>query len=320
MSHNVKKEREAHSVNLQDIAERGTPKEDILLRIEDNRRLVQQERVVFQQRLLARRLKVLALLVLIGFSSFFAYRYYTRPPQIVIPQGQLPVPAPDTISVTVGDPSTLDNYVLKKAVVNLPATGVFDVYAFDFDRHTFLKGKTVLTEQSVLKQTLDGLLTDTNLQRVDGDLQKKLPDSWAFIFAGASFEGYERDNIQLCRERVKAVACMLKSASIANLGYWRLAAGEFKSGESGKPSLSDKEENRLAGELKEEGLIPQRRLLVLFVAPRTAPPQAAAVTSTVTALTGLFYDHKLLPTDYKLERPKPTFINKTAVMCEAPPN
>ncbi len=306
----LKANREADTLNLQKVAERGAPKDEIIQRIERDKTLDEQRINFARQRRLRSRLRAAAvtLLTLAVASGLYYYFAFLRPPG----PGPSPAESQGGVTVTKEQPIPSENYVLKKAAVVIPGTGTFDVQAYDFFSNKFLRGKEEVADPQALRAAL------TELQTLLSQ-QGKLRNSWVLVFAGASFDKNADTNLVLCNRRVDSIICIMsKELGISGLGYWKIPAGEYRAGLPNQPAPSEEEEEEIAKRMDENDLASQRRLIVLFVSPREAVPQDAGqrVMSTVGEA---LYDHDLLPSSYELHRPQPAPVNESTLKCAAKP-
>lgn len=197
------------------------------------------------------------------------------------------------------------NYgTLRETQVSLPNGRTYAIQIYDFDVYYYTQGEGRVTNEP---EFLSVLIKH----------QKDFTDSWVVIFAGASFEGTTKKNLDLCRCRVWNVASLMsRQGKINGLGYWSIAAGEFRLrslsaddfGEDG-PEVEAEEEAQ-AKQIGEEGLRAQRRLLVVSVKPLRQESGDAAqpqLNEVADALAG----KGLLPTNYDKGKAKPASLDPT---------
>jgi hypothetical protein len=285
MSKERREDQQVASIDLEEVAKAGAPKEDIAYRIEEGKRIKELRRTLARRRLVRLRLVVILGIGVLGAGGYSGYWIYTRhaaktsnPPALAA-----------EFSFHVVEAMVLENYKMRKAAITIPAVGDLDAVAYDFDSHRFLKGKAVLDDQEALKKTLV-------------ELREELQNSWILVFAGASFEGTSALNLGLCRQRVNAVARMMASdIGISNARYWAIRAGEYK--QKGT-SLSEKDEDRLAAEMGEKALAEQRRLIVIAIKAHN-PVVEGDANRTMSVLVKSFYDQEFLPVNYDYSRTEP---------------
>jgi hypothetical protein len=260
------------------------PKDDIALRIER----AQLEATKRRQK----RWWFTGLMLLVtGGGIYGGYHVLTRPQA-----PSAPAKAREA-TISAEKPIPLENCLLTKAVVTTN-NDRFAVRLYDFDANRFLKGKELLADPS-------------GLQRIfwaeQKEHAKEFADAWIVIFAGASFESDASFNLNLCRQRVNAVAnLMVQETGIIGQGYWAIRAGEFKA-EGIAEADEEVAEERRAAELGERKLAEQRRLIVIVILPpqsRTPQEAQTQLSSVVKTLS----DHRLLPTNYDYGQTEPAPI------------
>jgi hypothetical protein len=293
MSGDLKHKKEYESVNLHEVAQQSSIKDDVILRIEEGKRFRQLQREETRRRQL-RLVAALALsFLIISGVGYLSYRQFSKTPKGIAEQ-PTPTPISNTEITLVGRPAIYtgdDRYKLTKATLNVPDEGSLDLYTYDFYSNKFLKGQVVLTDQPALEDVLKSF-------RDEKELRDRLEKSWVLIFAGASCEGTDDCNLELSGCRVKAVTrMMVQRIGVACQGYWGIQAGEYKKNPPGDLRCEDKP-SRAISDADDKWLEDQRRLIVAIITPNYAvrkEDEDRAINRLVVA----FYDHDLLPGGYQ---------------------
>lgn len=269
-----------------------SPKEDIALRIDEIKRRDAE----------ARRRKLVRVigsvfLSLVSISLIFGvYWWMTKRPSV-----------PSAIRQTESSIGKVEESVfeygkLKETEVKLTDGNRFPIRIFDFDVYYYLQGQ-------------DHVVDETKFVNVLNIHKENLTQGWIVIFAGASYEDDQYENLGLCRRRVSAVAeLMLQKAQINSLGYWGIPAGEYRLVEKATQGQCVEDEKNIeleeevqAKKLKDEELRKQRRLIVTVVTP---PPQLAASSeSKLPEVIKVLVDQGILPANYDCGRTKPARLN-----------
>jgi hypothetical protein len=297
MTGKLTKDREQDTVDLNEMAKRSAIKEDVILRIEEGKRIEQLrlEEARHRRRVNALILLCCLLLVMSG-GGFLVYKLFfsqssTLPNQIATNSGQPPL-------MSVGEKmvEATNDYVLTRMVINTLDKGSLDLYTYDFYSNKFLRGKAVMTDPEALEKIFKSF-------RNDEKLRKRFEQSWVLIFASASSENSETHNLDLSSKRVNRVFQMMtQDAGLSCLGYWAIRAGEYKGTLPEEISRSDDEQELLFSKMspqhKEEVLAPQRRLIVAVITPHQPVPPSE-FDNYVTFLSDEFYKQNLLPDGYQ---------------------
>lgn len=291
----MKQRRGEHSVNLKEIAQRSTTKDDIALRIEEGERLARLRREADSRR---RRAKWATVFLLAALAGAGYWRYSQRQ---VSPREEVvnsPTPTPETFVAGVSfedkevEARPQDGYILTTATIKRADGNTLDLYTYDFYSNQFLYNSEVLADPEAMKKVLSGF-------RSQKELRERLAKSWVLIFAGASCEGASQVNMTLSGDRVLTIKRMMSDElKIPTLGYWGLPVGEYvRVPEEQRPWC--KESAHQKGTPRELWLEGQRRLIMVVITPHTpVPPED--VRKSLKELTDAFYEHDFLPSDYEL--------------------
>jgi hypothetical protein len=196
--------------------------------------------------------------------------------------------------------SVFDYGTVRETRLILAGEREFAIRIYDFNSAYYTPGENQITQElSVAGRLLEH--------------QEDFAESWVVIFAGASFEGTTRQNLDLCRCRIWNVARFMAREDLNNLGYWSIPAGELRlydgSPDEDTPEIEAEEEEE-AQRLGEAGLRSQRRMLIVTVKPLqqvTGDSTQVHVNEVVEALRA----KGLLPTNYDRGTAKPVALDPT---------
>lgn len=288
MPSELKKERKQDTVDLNEMAKYIAPKEDVISRIEEGKRLEGLRLEAARHRRQTTLVIVVGLLLLFAGGGFLVYKQFSGQPTGLLSQGG--TNSNSTPGTTVGEKKVevTSDYTLTKMTLNTPDFGPVELYTYDFYANKFLKDQEGLSDPESLVKVFRDF-------RDQESLRTRIEKSWVLIFAGASSEGTENHNLELSSRRVNGVFQMMtKDAGLSPLGYWAIRAGEYKGFDEKMPS--DKAQARslstLSPEEKENLLGPQRRLIVFVITPPRIPPQAE-YNKDMTYFAGELYKQDL---------------------------
>lgn len=276
-----------HDINLEELSKNSKPIYEIPLRIEQAKKRQELASLAARRRMIRQFLFILSVLF-VGGISVFSFIYY---------RGSFtPLPVLNKPFMAVSVPIVEDTYQLVKAEGYLPGIGKFQAHTFDFDSNRFLKGRDVLTNPDVLKSTFR-----------QPTFQYALQNRWVVIFAGASFEGNEEHNRNLCRRRVRGVFEILThTEGIIPRGYWGIRAGEYREILPNSTSpLSEEEEERQARKVGEQKLAGQRRLIIIAIGPASLEHSFENGNRIVVRVVAMLREKNIIPHiyDYAISEP-----------------
>jgi hypothetical protein len=266
------------------------PKDDIAIRMDEHR----LEQVRRQQEVAARRVRRAVVIVLscimLTIAGYFVWRYQSNN------RVERPGPTRQGLSVKVEPKADFIDYLLTRGVVTFPDGKTFELRRLEFDSNRFLPGAATLDNAEKFRSTL-----------ASEAVRAELSDALVIIFAGASFDKDPEFNQQLCRQRVTAVATLLRDQQgLSPKGFWGIPAGEKLP--PGK-AISEEEEDRLAARMSEKERRSQRALIIIAIRATGTTDAAKNPQEFVRLLTPALYENGLLPTDYDARTAEPAPIN-----------
>jgi hypothetical protein len=275
------------------------PKDEIAIRMGEHR-LEQARR---QQEESARRARMRVFMILgaiaLSVAGYFAWRYLSsrRADRTGPNQQGLSVKVDKTEDGKMRRDDFID-YLLTRATATQPDGKVNELRRFEFDSNRFLPGGPDLDNAGKFRSTLAS-------EAVRADLNGAL----VVIFAGASFDKDPEFNQQLCRQRVLAVASLLRDQQgLSPKGFWGIPGGEKRP--EGRAAVSEAEEDRLAARMSEKERRSPRALIIISIRGASAATDVAQnPQEVVRQLAPALYANGLLPTDYDSREAEPAPIN-----------
>jgi hypothetical protein len=281
-------------VNLHEFVQRGAVKDDIVIRIEEGKRLerLQLEAIRLQRR---RKFRMSAALFLSALTimvvGFLGYRGIISPFNGVTGQ---PSPAPPVATGVILIDKKINNepgYQIVKATLSTPDYGAVQLYVYNFYANTFLKDKDLLTQPEKLENVL-------RVYHDEDEPRKRMAKSWVLIFAGASCEGTNEHNLKLSNDRVEAVTRRMMNLGIRNQGYWGIRAGEYIKVPSEELYRCRDGQIEPTDKAGKEWLEQQRHLVVAVITPQiTVPPDQE--DRAINLLADSFYELGFLRDEYQ---------------------
>jgi hypothetical protein len=218
-----------------------------------------------------------------------------------------PAPAQGELLLTEISESSFNYGALRSARLTLSDGRRFAIAVYDFNAYYYTPGEDHAANEPVFLNVIG---------EHQGRFSGLFSGSWIVIFSGASFDGVAKMNLRLCRCRAWNVAKFLsRHLKIESLGYWAIAAGEFRLRDGGGDDFAEDsseieaEEDEEAKRLGEEGLTSQRRLLVTIVTPLH---QSHSAEQDVTEVTAALAGKGFFPTGYDRGRSNPVMVDLAA--------
>lgn len=275
------------------------PKDDIAIRMDEHR----SEQAKREQEESARRARRQVALVLgfiaLAIASFFAWRYQKAKREEVAG----PIRQELRVKVDKKEDGTMKRddfivYLLTRATATFTDGKTYELRRLEFDSNRFLPGGAGLDNAEKFRSTL-----------ASEAVRAELNDALVIIFAGASFDKDPDFNQQLCRQRVLAVASLMRDQpNLLPKGFWGIPAGEKIP--SRKAPISEEEEDRIAARMSEKERRSQRALIVIAIRSAAgATDTAQNPQEIVRQLAPALYANGLLPNDYDAREAEPAPIN-----------